>query len=160
MLDNEQIALLSEKYIDTVYRVALSYVKNPTDAEDVTQEAFLALLRNRPDFVSPDHARFWLIRVTINACKKHFRSPWRREMPLEEYAQTLPFQEPAHSELFLAVMALPAKYRMPLYLHYYEEYSTEEIAQLLQMPKGTVCTNLKRGRKLLKELLKEDSCNG
>ncbi len=156
MLDDRQIALYTETYIDTVYRVALSYVKNPADAEDVTQEVFLALLRTRPDFTCEDHAKFWLIRVTVNACKKLFRSPRRKEIPLEEYVQSLPFREPSHSDLFLAVMSLPMKYRMPLYLHYYEEYSTQEIAELLKIPKGTVCTNLKRGRETLKELLKEE----
>ena len=54
-------------------------------------------------------------------------------------------------------MALPEKYRLPIYLHYYEGYSTEEIAAILGKPKGTVCTNLSRGREQLKEqLLKEE----
>ena len=56
-------------------------------------------------------------------------------------------------------MALPRKYRMPIYLYYYEEYSTQEIAELLKIPKGTVCTNLKRGRELLKLSLEEDEEN-
>ncbi len=156
MLTNEQITALVEKYIDTVYRVALGYTKNPEDAEDITQNAFLALLNHGSDFESDDHARFWLIRVTINACKKLFRSPWRNALPLEEYAHSLPFEEQRHSDLFLAVMALPTKYRMPIYLHYYEGYSTEEIAALLKTPKGTVCTNLRRGRNLLKTYLEEE----
>ena len=58
-----------------------------------------------------------------------------------------------------SVMALPRKYRMPIYLYYYEEYSTQEIAELLKIPKGTVCTNLKRGRELLKLSLDEDEEN-
>ncbi len=156
MLTNEQISALTEKYIDTVYRVALGYTKSPEDAEDVTQNVFLALLGNRPDFEGDDHARFWLIRVTVNACKKLFRSPWRNSLSLEEYAQSIPFVEERHSDLFLAVMALPTKYRMPIYLHYYEGYSTEEIATLLKTPKGTVCTNLSRGRDLLKTYLEEE----
>ncbi len=156
MLTNEQITNLSEKYIDTVYRVALNYTRNPADAEDVTQNVFMALLRSRPAFESDDHARFWLIRVTVNECKKLFRSLWRGMAALEDYAQSLPFAQPAHSDLFLGVMALPTKYRMPIYLHYYEEYSTEEIASILKMPKGTVCTNLKRGRELLKKQLEDE----
>ncbi len=156
MLTNEQITALSETYIDTVYRVALGYTKNPGDAEDITQNVFLALLRARPDFESQDHAKFWLIRVTVNECKKFFRSPWRKVASIEEYAQTIPFEEKRHSELFLGVMALPVKYRMPIYLHYYEGYSAQEIASILKMPKGTVCTNLSRGRDLLKTLLEEE----
>lgn len=156
MLTNEQIAALSEKYIDTVYRVALGYTKNPEDAEDITQNVFLSLLRARPDFDSREHAKFWLIRVTVNECKKFFRNPWRKVTSLEEYAETIPFEEKRHSDLFLAVMALPVKYRMPIYLHYYEGYSTEGIASILKSPKGTVCTNLSRGRNLLKTLLEEE----
>ncbi len=156
MLTNEQITLLTEKYIDTVYRVALGYTRNSADAEDVTQNVFLALLRNQPALESDDHARFWLIRVTVNECKKLFRSPWHGMAALEDYAGSLPFAKQAHSDLFFAVMALPTKYRMPIYLYYYEEYSTEEIASLLKMPKGTVCTNLKRGRELLKKEMEED----
>ena len=52
-------------------------------------------------------------------------------------------------------MDLPKKYRIPIYLHYYEEYSTQEIAQILKIPKNTVCTHLKRGRELLKKQLQE-----
>ncbi len=155
MLTNEQIALLAQKYIDMVYRVALNYTKNPSDAEDITQNVFLSLLRSQPELESDDHAKFWLLRVTVNECKKFFRAPWRRVAPLEEYAGSLPFAQPAHSDLFFAVMALPVKYRMPLYLYYYEEYTTEEIAKILKIPKGTVCTNLKRGRELLKKELED-----
>ncbi len=155
MLTNEQIALLAQKYIDMVYRVALNYTKSPSDAEDITQNVFLSLLRSQPELESDDHAKFWLLRVTVNECKKFFRAPWRRAMPLEKYVASLPFAQPAHSDLFFAVMALPVKYRMPLYLYYYEEYTTEEIAKILKIPKGTVCTNLKRGRELLKKELED-----
>ncbi len=156
MLTNEQITLLSEKYIDTVFRLALSYTKVPADAEDITQNVFLALLRAQPAFDSEDHARFWLIRVTVNECKKFFRSPWRSVIALEEYATGIQFEEKRHSELFFAVMNLPTKYRLPLYLYYYEEYSTSEIAEILKIPKGTVCTNLMRGRDLLKKELEDE----
>ena len=53
--------------------------------------------------------------------------------------------EPLHSELYDAVMALPQKYRVPLFLYYYEDCSTQEIASMLGIPRATVCTRLKRG---------------
>lgn len=161
MFTSEQFTALAKKYIDTVFRVALGYTKNPSDAEDVTQNVFLALLQTKKDFETEDHIRYWLIRVTVNECKKLFRSPWRAVVSLEEYAQTLSFESKTHSELFYAVMELPVKYRMPIYLFYYEDYSTEEIAGILQLPKGTVCTNLKRGREKLRKFLQEEGlCNG
>lgn len=155
MITKEEYTCLAQKYIDTVYRVALGYVKNPTDADDITQNVFLALWKHPRDFASQEHARNWLIRVTVNECKKWHRSPWRKTVPFEEYAQSLTFESQASSALFYAVMALPVKYRLPIYLHYYEGYSTEEIAAILKMSKGTVCTNLSRGRQMLKGQLQE-----
>ena len=152
-MTNEQFTALAQRYIDTVFRVAYNYIKSATDAEDVTQNVFLKLLKEKRPFESEDHVKNWLIRVTINECKNLVRSRWWRNESIDDYAKSLTFQNPAHSELYYAVMGLPKKYRLPIYLHYYEGYTTAEIAKLLRMPKNTVCTNLKRGRELLKEIL-------
>ena len=74
---------------------------------------------------------------------------------LSFYAEQLAFKTPEHSELFHAVMALPQKYRVPLFLHYYEGYSCEEISQFLGIPNATVRTRLRRGREQLKTNLQE-----
>ncbi len=74
----------------------------------------------------------------------------------EDYADTLTFDNPSHSDLFYAVMELPKKYRLPIYLHYYEEYTTTEIAEILKLPRNTICTQLRRGRELLRESLQEE----
>ena len=155
MLTNEQFTCLAEKYIDTVFRVALNYLRSPADAEDVTQNVFLKLLREKRSFESETHVKHWLIRVCVNECKNTVRSKWWKAESFEEYAATLAFDEPGHSDLFYAVMELPRKYRLPIYLHYYEGYSTEEMATLLGLPRGTLCTQLKRGRELLKKTLTE-----
>ena len=155
MLDNEQFTRLAGRYIDTVFRVALNYVRNPADAEDITQTVFEKLLEEKKPFEGDDHVRNWLIRVTVNECKKLLRSPWRRHEPIEDYLTAMSFDNGAHSDLFRAVMGLPKKYRMAIYLHYYEGYSTQEIGQILRIPKNTVCSHLKRGRELLKNELQE-----
>ena len=155
MLTNEQFTCLAQRYIDTVYRVALNYIKSPADAEDITQDVFLKLLQQKQTFDSDDHVKYWLIRVTINGCKNLVRSRWWKAESFEEYAGKLVFDNQEQSELFYTVMALPRKYRLPIYLHYYEGYSTQEIGQLLKLPKNTVCTQLKRGRELLKKALQE-----
>jgi len=155
MFTDEQYTCLVQRYIDTVFRIALNYLKEPADAEDVTQSVFEKLLRQRKPFESDDHIRFWLVRVTINECKQILRAPWRKHESIEDYARTLSFEAPAQSDLFLAVMNLPKKYRMAIYLHYYEGYSTEEIGKLLKLPNGTVCTHLRRGRALLRNSLEE-----
>lgn len=155
MMTNEQFTCLAQRYIDTVYRVALNYIKSPSDADDITQNVFLKLLLEKGSFDSDDHVKHWLIRVTINECKNLVRSRWWKAESFEEYAATLSFDNQAQSDLFYTVMAMPRKYRIPIYLHYYEGYSTQEIGVLLKLPKNTVCTQLKRGRELLKKALQE-----
>lgn len=159
MLDNEQYTRLVRRYIDTVFRVALNYLHSPADAEDITQIVFEKLLRENKFFENEEHIRAWLIRVAVNECKKLLRSPWRKVEPLEDYLTAVAFDNPAHSDLYRAVMELPKKYRMAIYLHYYEGYSTQEIASLLRIPKNTVCSHLKRGRELLKLQLQEADDN-
>lgn len=155
LFTDQQFTCLVDKYIDTVFRVALNYLRDPVEAEDITQNVFEKLLRQRVPFESEAHIKHWLIRVAINECKHLLRSPWRKHEPLEEYVRTLAFENRERSDLFCAVMALPKKYRLPIYLHYYEGYTTREIAGILKIPNGTVCTNLRRGRELLKKTLQE-----
>lgn len=155
MLTDEQFTSLAHRYMDTVFRVALNYLKDPVESEDVTQNVFEKLLGQTKPFASEEHIRYWLIHVTLNECRRVFRAPWHHQESLEKYIQTLTVEMPEHRTILREVMALPKKYRLPIYLHYYEGYSTSEIGQLLKMPKGTVCTNLRRGRELLKENLQE-----
>lgn len=155
MFANEQFTWRVSIHMDTVFRVAFSYMKSRTDADDITQNVFIKLYRTKTEFDSDDHVKHWLIRVTINECKKALLSPWRRSEPIEDYAASLTFDTPEHSELFYAVMGLPKKYRTAVFLYYYEDYSTDEISGLLGIPKATVCTHLKRGREKLKITLSE-----
>lgn len=68
----------------------------------------------------------------------------------------IPFEEPSDGSLFEAVMTLPSKYRIVIHLFYYEDCSINEIAGILKVPVNTVKSQLRRGRKLLKETLKEE----
>ena len=156
MFQAEQFTRIAELYMDTVFRVAFNYLKNQSEADDVTQEVLLKLYKTDKLFESDEHIKNWLLRVTINCCKKVFLSPWRKTEPLENYADKLYFTSPEHSELFYSAMKLPRKYRMAIYLYYYEGYSTQEIAQILKIPKATAATHLHRGRKMLKTMLMED----
>ncbi len=156
MLTNQQFTYLVKKYIDTVFRIALNQTRSMPDAEDITQNVFLALLREKKAFDSDEHVKAWLIRVTVNESKKWHRSPWRKHVPFAEYAASLLDVTGQDREILEAVMSLPRKYRLPIYLYYFEEYSTQEIADILRIPKGTVCTHLSRGRELLKMEFWED----
>ena len=153
MFTNEQFSCLVNKYIDTVYRIALNYLKSHPDAEDVCQNVFLALLTQKKAFQNDDHLRNWLIRVTINECKKQLRSPWHRRESLENHVPSIPFSDSRYSDLYFSVMALPVHYRVPVYLHYYEGYSTDEVGKLLSLPGATVRTRIRRARQLLQKEL-------
>lgn len=155
MFTDEQYTCLVKKYIDTVFRVALNYLKNRADAEDICQDVFLKLLQQKKPFQSEEHIRSWLIRVTINACKNVLRSPWHRRESIDDHIPKLVFTKDGRGEMYHAVMELPLHYRIPLYLYYYEGYSTQQIAGILSIPKNTVCTRLSRARQLLRQELEE-----
>lgn len=154
-MTDTQFTELTTKYIDTVYRLALTRMKNVPEAEDITQTVFFKLYREPKPFASEAHVKHWLIRVTINECNKVFRNPFRAAENIADYANTLRFETAEQSDLFDAVMALSEKYRLPIFLYYYEEYSTAEISKLLKLPVPTVITRLRRGREQLKQHLQE-----
>ena len=146
-----------QRYADRVYASAFSVTRNPTDADDATQDTFLRYHTRNDDFENEAHLKAWLLRVAINRAKDLAGSFWRRNTTaLEEYMETLVFEMPEDSELFCAVMALPEKYRVVIHLHYYEGYGVEEIAALLGRRAGTVKSQLNRGRMLLKNALQEE----
>lgn len=155
MMTDAQFTYLTTKYIDTVFRVALSWLKHPSEAEDITQTVFFKLYREPKPFASEAHVKHWLIRVTINECKKTFRNPFRSAENIADYANSLSFETREHSEIYDAVMNLPQKYRVPVFLYYYEDYSTAEISEILGIPTPTVATRLHRGREQLKKKLEE-----
>jgi RNA polymerase sigma-70 factor (ECF subfamily) len=139
------------KYSQTVVKAAFSYLKNTADAEDITQEVFLSLMQNQPEFKNEEHLKAWLIRVAINKCKNHLKSGWfRSNNPIPENISYLPNEQ---SELLSTVLSLEVKYRLPIHLFYYEEYSIKEIAEILEEKEATIGTRLARGRKKLKDII-------
>ena len=156
MLTRERFAALVEKYMDMVFRVAYGYMRSRDDADDVTQEVLLRLYRTDTLFESEEHVKNWLLRVTVNQCKKVFRSPWRRVESIEDYASTLRFETAEDRGLFCEIMRLEQKYRVAVLMYYYEGYSTQEIAQLLHCRPGTVRSRLSRARERLRRLLGGD----
>lgn len=146
-----------EHYTDMVLRLAAHYAPNLSDAEDVVQDVFEKLVRFEKGFESEEHLKAWLIRVTINHCKSRLRAPWHtRRLPLEELPDTPVFDDPAQRELYDAVLALPQAYRIVLYLFYYEDMPTKEIAAVLHISQNAVTTRLTRAREALRRAYQED----
>ena len=154
-MTDQQFVPLAQRYMDTIFRIAYSYLRSQADADDVTQDVLIQLYKTETAFESDDHLKHWLIRVTVNRCKNIFRSPWRKVEDIADYENSLTFEAPEHRELFDAVMALDKRYRLPVLLYYYEGYSQKEIAGLLDIPEETVRTRLARARDKLKHILSE-----
>lgn len=143
-----------ERWGDMVYRLALARTASVPDAEDVFQEVFLRYFRHEDRFQTDEHRKAWFIRCTVNRCKSLLSSPWRkRTVPLETAAEV--GVEDDYREVYSAVLSLPAKYRAPIHLYYFEGLSVAEMAAALDLPEGTVKSQLSRGRTLLRDMLKE-----
>jgi RNA polymerase sigma factor (sigma-70 family) len=146
---NEYLAILVNKYADMVLRLALTHLGNLADAQDVCQEVYIKLFKHQRLFNDAEHEKAWIIRVTINTCKDVIRSPWKKWFsPVGEIP--LPIKHAEGMEVVSFVLTLPRKYRMVIHLYYYEGYKTVEIAELLNRNEGTIRTQLKRAKELLK----------
>lgn len=147
------------RYSDMVYKIALSQMKNPANAEDIFQEVFLRYVQSDAEFESEEHRKAWLIRVSVNCCKKLWNSAWfRHTVPLDE---SLQFSSREKGDIFYAVSDLPPKYRIVIHLYYYEGLSVREIGAALHRKESTVTSQLCRARDLLREKLKGGGeCDG
>jgi len=145
---------LTEKYFNTVYRLALSQTKEKAYADDVTQDVFLRFFKTDKDFQNEEHIKAWLLRVTINCSKDIFLNSWfKKTAPLDEIKDEVIFDSKEKSDIYYAVLELPQKYKAAIHLFYYEDYSVSEIAKILDTKESTVKSQLHRGREMLKEKL-------
>ena len=156
MLDTAQFNAYAAKYMDTVFRLAFSMLKSPADADDVTQNVLLSLYRTDYQFESDDHVRSWLMKVTVNECRKVWRRPFRRHENIDDYAETLAFEDPSYRDLFEAILRLDRDKRTVIVLYYIEGYSLKEISEILGIPSATAGTRLARARAKLAQYLKEE----
>lgn len=157
-MDSKKFTELVKAYRAEMYKIAFCQTKNHADAEDVTQEAFLRLLRTESEFASDEECKAWLIRVTINCSKDLLKSHWYRFSQAFAEPQLLPQNEKSgNGELLGTVMKLGRKYRTVLFLFYYSGRSVNEIAEALGIKASTVTTRLSRGRTMLKKLLETEN---
>ncbi len=148
---NGRIQRAVQTHMQSIVRVAYTYVQCIQDAEDIAQDTFVSYLKTNPAFQTNEHEKAWLLRVCINKSKNFLKSGWHKSRnPLPEDLAVLP---PEESSLLGAVLRLEEKYRTPIHLYYYEGYAIAEIARLLQLPSATVGTRLSRARKELQKQL-------
>lgn len=155
-MDRADYERIVRKHMDTIYRIAVSYTKNPADADDIVQQTFVKLLSRRDSFTDAEHEKRWLIRVCVNECNSFFSSFWRKNVDsMDAISKEPEFTMKESSDLYEAIKQLPQKCSIVIYLFYYEGYSTKEIAEILHIREATVRTRLVRARKLLRAQLKE-----
>jgi RNA polymerase sigma-70 factor, ECF subfamily len=152
-----------DKYLKMVYRISFHYFGNREDAEDVSQDVFLKLYSHNTKFESEEELKAWLIRVTTNTCHSYFRNPFRkRKTEIDEkeieniVGSSSSEQEIINRKVVMdAVMSLSERYRIVVYLYYYEEYSICQISNTLNIKETTIQTRLSRAREKLKSVLKD-----
>ena len=147
-----------DRYQSMVYGLALARTGSASDADDVFQEVFLAFHQSGKRFRDEEHRKAWLLKTTVNLSRRVTASTWRKKTaPLSEREDVaVQFREPEENLVWEAVQSLEEAYRLPIYLHYFQELSTEEIGKALSIRPGTVRMRLSRGRDKLRELLKGD----
>ena len=147
------VLALYDEYADSVYRVALGYLRTPCDAQDAVQSVFCKLLE-RELTVYPGRERAFLTKLTVNYCKNQLAAA-KRFVPDALDDLVLP-AEPEDRALYRAVMELPEKYRLVVVLHCMEGYSFSEIAGFLHITVSAVSMRLHRARNMLDEQLGRD----
>ena len=170
--ESEAFHLLLARHEGYLYRVCFSYIRNKEDALDVIQEVFIKVFRNISSFDESKDFLPWLKKIAINTCINYLRTSTRHQHlsldfsndnewtcleqvaasdDVEDYVITMSMQEILRKSIEL----LPPGPRMVLTLHYMEDLSCQEIAELLTQPLGTVKNSLFRARGLLKKIVLE-----
>lgn len=152
-MERERVMQLLTQYGDDVFRLAMSYLGNRADAEDISQTVFLRVLRTKCEPL-PEKEKSWLLTCTANACKNHLQSFWKRNVGALDEA--IPFYQEQDQALYDAVMKLAPKYRAVIHLYYYEGYTQGEIGEILHLSRTAVQTRMSRAREMLKKELNDN----
>jgi RNA polymerase sigma-70 factor (ECF subfamily) len=175
MADQEQFVEMAMPYADSLFSTALRMTRNRSEAEDLVQETMLRAYRGFGNFREGTNLRAWLFRILTNSYINTYRAKQRRpqESTLEDGEDLFLYRRfaagdfsaggrSAEDELMdlftdeaitTALDSLPEKYRLPVLLCDVEGFSYKEIAEMLDVPMGTVMSRLHRGRKALQKAL-------
>lgn len=156
--DPAYFARLYDQYATDVLRVCYFYLSDCEKAEDVCQDVFVRLMTTHP-VLQPGREKSWLLKVALNRCRDLWRGAWLKRVILGGPTFEL---IPAPDEfsrrddqqaMMAAINQLPATFKEVILLHYYQGMNIAEIAQMLELPEGTISSRLSRGRKKLESIL-------
>lgn len=166
MTDNEFIEL-AMCHIEQMYRLAYARLGNKLDAEDVVQETYLRAYRSASSFRQDSSLKSWLTRILLNSISDHFRKSSRTintlnlddSLDLDNSGPTVAGPEEilctqeTVANLRHALNAVPEIFAVPLLLREIHDATYDEIAEILNIPRGTVMSRLFRARGMLKKIL-------
>ena len=173
MADQADFERDAMQYASQLYSAALRMTRNPADAEDVVQETFLKAYRGYGTFKAGTNLKAWLYRILTNTYINRYRKAQRRPSEVElgelqdlylykrlgeqsgasQSAEAEVLERFVDSDVKQALESLPEHFRMPVLLADVEGFSYKEIAEILDVPIGTVMSRLHRGRKALQKKL-------
>ena len=147
-----------DRWGSAVFKLAFAQTASKADAEDVYQEVFIRLFKDKSFFNDDEHLKAWLLRVTINCCRDLARLKYNRKITniddlKEQAAQSSTTTLEVEHDLTRALEALPENMRAAIHLYYYEGYSSEDIARIMDTESSTIRSRLQRAREQLKTLL-------
>lgn len=152
----EELANLYRRRFRMVYQICLMLMKNVPDAEDAAQTVFRRVMERAEPFRDPEHEKALLIVTARNECKNQLKHWWRTRRADSEALDSLTWEQPEQQQVWDQVAALPGPHRLVLYLHYYQGYTTGEIADMLGENPSTVRSRLAAARRKLKLKLEEE----
>lgn len=155
-MTKEEFSRRVEENKGMLYRVSCAYLRQEADRLDAVQEALLKAWQSLPRLKEEAFFRTWLTRIMIRECINIQRKQ-KRMVPADTVPAVSQEAGSRFPELRDAVLVLPEKLRIPVMLFYMEGYTVEEIAGVLHLPKGTVCSRLARARKRIREEMKEEA---
>ncbi|MEJ5223652.1 MAG: sigma-70 family RNA polymerase sigma factor [Anaerolineales bacterium] len=165
--DAYAIERMVEMYQRDVYRLALSILDDPREAEDATQDVFIAALRNLDSFRGQAAFKTWLFSIAINVSRSRLQRRKSRErlqsilravfqtQPAQRHPEEEAVQRQADAAVWRAIQTLDEKHRLPVILRYYHDLPVSDIADMLGIPAGTVHSRLNHARERLRTVLKE-----
>jgi RNA polymerase sigma-70 factor (ECF subfamily) len=153
-----------DEYANTIFYIALGYVKNSYDAEDIVQEVLLKYIKyinTHGNFKDKDYEKYWIVRVAINLSRNEIKSARRKHnVPLDENCSKLEFEIAEQFDLMQEIKSLKQKYREVFELYYLQDFKISEISKILKISESNVKIRLKRAKEKLKESLDRRQLNG
>jgi RNA polymerase sigma-70 factor, ECF subfamily len=155
--DASALGRFVERYQRLVFSVCWKLLGQREEAEDITQESLLRALKHLATWDQLRPLEPWLIRIAVNRCRT--RLSQRRELPISELGHVVARSESQSTDLAAeidrAVAGLRPEYRECFVLFYHQELPVEQVAELLEVPTGTVKTWLFRARRQLADVLRQ-----